>query len=278
MPAIINEAFIDYDLTDIPEGQTAGCIMQSNEELCAGVQTDDFERVLSTYMIAKSDWHLYADKMWPLLTSSVQTIHNQGREGSCVANATTQAVECCMYLQFGFEWWRELSAMSLYERIARSAQSGAMVSDGINAASSGGILPVDNELNRSKYDLVYPPRGFDPRRLNRLDWKPTAKLFRAKFLRINSPVAWFSSLMRGKPIVYGRSGHAICSIAAALYRGKWFFAYVNSWGEWGDKCNEKFPYGIGWDSLDTISRCVGYACERVTWRPEIPLPTPMNGE
>lgn len=273
MPTI-NDAFVDYDLTIVPEGQTSGWIEQPNDELCAGVETDDFERILSSAMIQKSDWHLWADKMWPLLTASVQTIHSQGREGSCVANALAQGVECAMYLQFGPEWWRELSPMSLYERIGRSPNSGAYIPNGVTEVIERGILPVDNDLNREKYDLVYPPRGFNPRRLNALDWKPTAKLFRARFLRINSPVAWFSALMRGKPIIYGRSGHAICSIAAAQNRGKWFFAYVNSWGKWGDKCNDRFDYGIGWDSIDVIDRCVGYAVERVTWRPEIPIPTP----
>ena len=265
----IDPQFIDHDLTP-PEGMATGLIEQDAESFAAGVLCQDIEATGN--LIPRSQWDDWANRREPALRASVRTILNQGREGSCVGNACVGAAMVCGALQYGSDW-RELSAMSLYERIGRTAQSGAMIPDGIAELTDRGALPLDSPANRDEFDIIYPATGFNPRRLRRLDWEPTAKLFRATdILRINTADGFFSALCHGWPTVYGRQQHCIYSVLPKKSRGKWYFGYANSWGsQWGDELNDTVGKGLGWDSERTISNCVGYAVRDVTRRPRIEM-------
>ena len=264
----ITNEFIDHDMTP-PEGVATGLIEQDAESFASGVLCMDIEATGN--LIPRSQWDDWAFRREPVLRASVRTILNQGREGSCVGNACVGAAMVCSALQYGSNW-RELSAMSLYERIGRSPQSGAYIPDGVTELLDRGALPLDTAANEDEFKLVYPATGFNPRRLRKLDWEPTAKLFRVTgALRINTVEGWFTALVKGWPVVYGRQGHCIYSVLPKKSRGKWYFGYANSWGQWGDELNGTVGKGLGWDSERTIANCVGYAIRDVTRRPRIEM-------
>lgn len=253
---------VDFDQVDQPKGW----IEQSNEALCAGVATDDYET--AGEMIPRSKWEAYAARAESMLRALVREVKNQGGEGSCVGNAITGAVQTASVLQFGPSRFRPLSAISLYKRIGRSPGSGAYIPDGINEMTTRGALPLDTAENRAAFGgSVMPATGFYSRFPDA--WETTAVHFAARFLRINTVDAWFSALVRGRPIVYGRQRHAIYSLLPKLSRGDWLFGYVNSWGAWGDLVNPDVGRGLGYDSLRVIDACVGYSVESVTLRDAI---------
>ena len=274
MPHDINNEFIDIDFEDDFDHQR-GFIDEDPLVARSSFRVEDFESYQSgRFMLPESEWKDTAGRMEDKIRSLVYTIMNQGREGSCVGYSTTQAVQVRMSFQFGEKYRRLLSGMSLYNRIGRSAQSGAMMSDGARESAEDGILPLDTSENRELYKHVYRPHGFvGERRMDREvpGWEETAGLFKPTWLRINSVDAWMSALLQCMPMMYGRSGHAICSLLPKHQRGQWWFGYLNSWGKWGDRTNDEFGYGIGWDSISRIRRCVGYACVNVSTRPEMAL-------
>jgi len=261
----ISEEFVDSDLVP-PDGIGAGLIEQDPEAFASSVLCGDIESASDVRLLERSEYQAWAIRAERLLRGSVRGILNQGREGSCVAFSTVAAMQIAGILQFG-DRMPELSPMSLYERIGRSASSGAMIPDGVNEATDRGVLPAYNEPNQAEFDLTYPMTGFNPRRLKRLDWEPTAKLFRvARVLRVGTVRGWITSLVNGWPIVYGRRGHALCSLFPKFEKGRLFFGYINSWGAWGDPVNPEAGNGLGWDSERTIDNCVGYAIQGLVRR------------
>lgn len=183
----------------------------------------------------------------------VSRIYDQGREGSCVANACCQAHEIIQALQYGKENVVHLSAMSLYKRIGRSPGSGAMVSDGLKELASRGALPLDNAENRAKYgDKVMPNTGWStpfP-----ADWQNTAsRLTAVEHYVIRGVQGLKTALVLGHPVVVGRQGHSICYTRLMRRSGKLVVKYANSWHErWGDK-------GFGYDSESQLRMSAGWA-------------------
>lgn len=277
----VNGDWVDIDLDD----ETLIPVDDDGHQLGQGLVEEDWNvgrasfvcedlENFGRYMIPEDKRRDLSEALEQKIRELVYMIMNQGREGSCVGFSTTQACQIRSEWQFGPKYRCPLSGISLYNRIGRSPQSGAMMSDGARESSEDGILPLDTPEARKLFKHVYRATGWvNERRMNNETpgWMETAKLFRAKWMRINSVGGWISALLQGMPIMYGRSGHAICSLLPKWRRGGWFFGYVNSWGRWGDVVNSRFPYGLGWDSERTISRCVGYACVNMTIRPEMNL-------
>lgn len=176
----------------------------------------------------------------------VSRIYDQGQEGSCVANATSQAHEILQALQFGIDKVTHLSAMSLYKRIGSTAQSGAMVSDGMDEAISRGILPLDTPENRAKFgDKVMANTGF--RSPYPAGWETTANEFRFdERLVIRSFAGLVTSLFNHHPVVVGRQGHSICYVRVMFVNGRLVVKYANSWKKtWGDQ-------GFGYDTRNQV--------------------------
>lgn len=172
--------------------------------------------------------------------------------GNCVANACGQSNEIIQGIQFGKDKVVHLSAMSLYKRIGSSAQSGAMVEDGIDEMMSRGILPLDNEENRVRYgNLVMPNTGW--RTSYPAEWETAAADFKVteRFV-VRTVKGLVSALINGWPVVVGRSGHSIC-YCRPMYdsRGNLVVKYANSWGDWGDE-------GFGYDSMGLIRSSAGW--------------------
>jgi hypothetical protein len=181
----------------------------------------------------------------------VTRIYNQKSEGSCVANATSQSHEIVQARQFGKDKVVHLSAISLYKRIGRSPSSGAMVSDGLKEMKSRGILPLDNEANRTKYQHVMPNTGF--RTAYPSGWETTAAMFKGvEAYAVTSVNGLMTALCRHEPVVVGRQGHSICYVRPMKKNGRWVAKYANSWGDWGDE-------GYGYDTLSQIKQSARWA-------------------
>jgi hypothetical protein len=179
-------------------------------------------------------------------------IYNQRNEGSCVANACSQAHEIVQSLQVGKDRSTRLSAISLYKRIGRSPGSGAMVSDGLDEMLERGVLPLDNPENRARFgNAVMPPTGFYTAYPE--NWPETAKFFKVnESLVIRSVEGLMTALFNQHPVVVGRAGHSICYCRPMMRSGKLVVKYANSWGEWGDA-------GYGYDSTGMIRSSAGWA-------------------
>ncbi len=196
-------------------------------------------------IIPRSEWSELIGPPERSLRPLVQRIKNQGQEGSCASNACSGAAETLQVKQWGAFGWVELSAISLYKRVASSAQSGSTINDNIREINSRGILPADTLRNREfvakgYFRHVHPNTGFNLRLPD--GWEETAIKFRVtEWWDIGSVEGMVSAWLRGMPVFYGRAGHAIFMVDVRLDGSRAMLCYANSWGEWGD-------HGFGWDT------------------------------
>lgn len=182
----------------------------------------------------------------------VTRIYDQGQEGSCVANACSQAHEINQARQFGLDKVTHLSAMSLYQRIGSGPNSGAMVSDGLDEMASRGVLPLDTPENRALFgSQVMPNTGWRNRKPD--GWETTAKNFAAhEWFIVESVNELITALLNQDPVVVGRAGHSICYCDPVYDGGNLLVKYANSWGNWGEK-------GFGYDSTRLIRSSASWA-------------------
>ncbi len=245
----INPQFIDVDFTkdpryvfgDLSKVRTFGSSAPSYEDVVPEIPESQW-RDLEEKMTAEDSG---ADKL-------VSRIYDQGQEGSCVANACCQAHEIVQALQHGIENVIHLAAISLYKRIGTSAQSGAMVEDGIDEMVKGGVLPLDTPENRARFgNMVMPNTGFRTpypsgheavmKTLLALEWHP-----------IRSVGGIMTAGFNRHPVVVGRQGHSIC-YARPKWKDKWLYKYANSWHEsWGEN-------GFGYDTMSQIRQSAQWA-------------------
>lgn len=233
---MIDRRWIDVDLRppeDCGVDGFAGCLPES-EAMMACTATD-FAAEFS--LIPRSEWPGLIANQGDVLRLDPY-IRNQGREGSCVGNGSAACFDRCQAVQRG-EIVRT-SAMSLYKRIGRSAQSGAVISDALEELRTRGILPEDTPENRARFDHVHPATGFSTRLPT--GWEETAAQFKVQeYWRINSFDEAATALFLGFGVVYGRARHCICGWQIVRDGAKWLLKYKNSWGNWGDA-------GFGYDS------------------------------
>lgn len=241
----IDTRFIDYNFPASPK-YTRGYLGMGD--------TGGFRAYQSQLdLIPDSDWESTAKMIEDSrsgLSWMISRIKDQGQEGSCVGNGSTYAFEATYRQQFGVSV--PFSAMSLYKQIGRSAQSGAVVTDAIEAMAQVGVLPEDTPNNRALFPMTFPATGFG----NKLPvgYESEAKKFRAtEWLLINSKAALVSALLSGRPVVVGREGHCICYTDILFRKGKMLARYVNSWGiDWGDAAGS-MRGGFGYDSEKLIN-------------------------
>lgn len=187
----------------------------------------------------------------------VTRIYNQKQEGSCVGNGSCQAFEIVQATQFGREKVVPISAMSLYKRIGRSAQSGAVVSDALEAMQDKGVLPLDTDENKQKFKHTHPATGFSKPLPS--GWEETAEQFKVLEATVcDSEAEVLSALADGFPVVVGRQGHCICYVSFFLKDGKLFVLYANSWGDWGQAAGH-MPSGFGVDTTSQIRQASDWA-------------------
>jgi len=225
-----------------PEDQLTGCLERSCD---CGSYFPVYER--DNALIERRFWKDFADDECGL-EPYVSRIFNQGREGSCASNATAQAMEIVTSQQIGKDQSTRLSAISLYTRVGRNANSGSSIPSNIQEVAERGLLPLNTTENKEKYDHTHPATGFSERLPS--GWEETAKLFQAfEWFDIQSFDGIATCLLKGFPVVYGRAGHAICGVNLVRRGGEWCIKYANSWGNWGE-------HGYGYDSEDFVSRSV----------------------
>ena len=188
----------------------------------------------------------------------VKYVLNQGREGSCVGNGVIAGTQVIQAKEFGLDDVTPLSAISLYQLIGRSANSGAMVDDGLETMQKVGAIPLDTPENREKYgNIVMPPTGFRSSRPE--GWEKVAKWFRiGEFYVVKTVNSLMTALIYGFPVIVGREGHCICYLTPLLVNGKWAVLYVNSWGEWGMSAG-LHDAGFGVDTISQVKKSARYA-------------------
>lgn len=207
-------------------------------------------------VIPQGEWKQHIDAMAAAgggASQLVTRIYDQRQEGSCVANACSQAHEIIQAVQLGKENVVHLSAISLYKRIGRSPNSGAMVSDGLEEMAERGVLPLDTPDNRAKFgDHVMPNTGF--RTAYPTGWEATAAKFKAtEWYVVDTVDELVTALIHQHPVVVGRSGHSICYCEPIYDDGDLYAKYANSWGaDWNDS-------GFGYDSMRLIRSSANWA-------------------
>lgn len=206
-------------------------------------------------VIPESQWRELADAAQQAgggCSQLVTRIYSQKSEGSCVANACSQANEIVQAVQFGKDRVVHLSAISLYKRIGRSASSGANVGDGLEEMSELGVLPLDDEANKARFPHTMPNTGFKTPYPS--GWEETAKQFRSvEWLVVNEIEELISALLRQWPVVVGRSGHSIVYADPVFKDGQLLVKYVNSWSaDWSEE-------GFGYDSRKMIKSSSNWA-------------------
>lgn len=213
-------------------------------------------------VIPRSEWPALAEKCdaeGTGIEQLVTRIYDQKSEGSCVANACSQAHEIIQAKQHGRDAVVPLSAISLYKRIGRSPGSGAMVSDGLEEMSTRGILPLDTPENRTKFgDCVMPNTGFYT--AYPAGWNAVAAMFKGfERLVIRSFEGLVTAGFNGHSSVVGRQGHSICYTRATFKSGRLLMPYPNSWSMgWGQAFGQ-MGGGFGFDSESQIKMSAGWA-------------------
>lgn len=253
---IINPQFIDVDFHKAPEY----CLGDLGRRARSPVRFGVFENLQAS--IPRTDWQRHAEEIEAAgggLERLVTRIFNQGQEGSCVGNATSQGHMLVQAKQFGKDRVVHLSPISIYKRIGRSPGSGATIDDAYEEVNARGILPLNTPENRQRFgEHVMPATGFHtpfPR-----GWEATGKKFAGVELDvIRTMEGLVTSLLLQDPVIVGRQGHSICYVAIIFDQwGRMYALYVNSWGRWGQGAGD-FEYGFGLDSESQIKASARWA-------------------
>lgn len=200
------------------------------------------------------------ERQWGLIAPHITRIYDQDGEPSCVSNAFCQAHEIVQARTFGHDRVVHLSAISLYKRVG-SPRSGSTLWDNMREMTTRGALPLDNPQNRQRFAHVFPANGYHTPWPT--GWEETARLFQnAEWADIDSLQEFMTALLRGHPVIYARSGHCILAVTPVLRNSTLYCGYVNSWGRWGAPVNERFDYGMGFDTRRVMSYG-GYALRSI---------------
>jgi hypothetical protein len=254
LPINIDPKFIDVDFPTRPEftfGDTGQRVFRSRRPT--------FEE--SVPLIPESEWQAEIEKIdanGGHLERMIVNIFDQKQEGSCVANASSQAHQITQAMQNGKENVVQLSAISLYKGIGSSPNSGANVSDALEFIDEHGVLPLNNAANTARFKHVMPSTGFYSKYPQ--GWDETANLFKGhESFELTSIAGLASASFRGYAIVVGRRGHSICYVRPTWKNGQLGFVYANSWTpQWGFAMGE-FPGGFGLDTLNVIRDSADWA-------------------
>jgi hypothetical protein len=151
------------------------------------------------------------------LTLYNDTLNYQAPEHSCVSNATETAIRVVRNRQLGLAHTVKFSPMSLYCRVNPRRWGGSTMLGNLDEASARGILPEDTPQNKAVFaDHVARQNAV---------YFPASELF-----RIRTAEQFASALLRGWPIVNGRSGHSICHLDLVYRNGKYLSKYADSYG------------------------------------------------
>lgn len=236
------------DVAVAPESHMMGCLPR-NTALGADFPVLEDEDDL----IPRSDWDDYiaAQDDDEFLVGAIK---DQDGEGTCASNATTGSREYVWNLNFGKEWFIQLSPISVYRWIAPGPDTGSTISDNLKQLRDVGALPADTPRNREILQYLQLPVkvlknvGYSQQFPD--GWKDLAALFRmSEWNDIRSFNGMVSNILKKRKPVYGRAGHAIYGVKVVKRNGVYYVKYANSWGNWGED-------GYGYDSESFISGAI----------------------
>ena len=170
------------------------------------------------------------------LCPNVRQILDQGRNGSCATESTTQGVLIVRDVA-GLPFVL-LNPLSIYRVTSGGRDQGSNIDSNLIFARDIGILP-ESYWPRSKGFRAIPPDG----------WEDVAKPYRIEeFYDIRNKVEVGSALLKGFAVVFGWSGHS-CIMTRLL--SKTAARYANSWGMYSGSDN-------GFDTIKLRSINFGY--------------------
>lgn len=235
----IDKRFIDVDFPT--QGRPTGDL---GEKLSLGADKfgDNVKTLSKDELIA-----IAQDPNYTGCENLITRVYDQNGDPSCTSNGTCQAHEIKQAQQFGKEHVIALSQLSLYKRVG-TARSGSSVNENLKELLDVGVLPLDTPENRAKGFQHFGPEAGYSRYSLPSGWQETAKTFRGfEYYDVEGMQQFYTALALNFPVVYGRSGHAICAVRLMYENGKFIRKYVNSWGSWGTGGGD-FDYGFGFDS------------------------------
>ena len=244
----MKKQFIDCDV--MPNGmQARGCLPRDDK--CG-----------SDWPVFEDQFDIYPREDWPELIEQntslrevVQRIYNQRQEGSCASNATCQAMEIAWRQTLGPAAYVAFSPISIYRWVANGPNDGSVISHNLRQLRDVGALPLTDEASKASLQRMGLPQIHTLEHTGYYQsfpdgWKTTAGYFQCvEWYDIESFDGIISALLDDFPVVYGRSGHAICGVAPYQDGRTFGIEYANSWGDWGDN-------GYGRDTESKISRAV----------------------
>ena len=253
--------FVDVDFTKCPE-YVPGYVGKQSPLPAKCCRYEDAAKVYKDAELKEIAAELEKNRTG--LEWLIAAIKNQKQEGSCVGNGSTQAFEIVQGLKFGRSRIVQISAMSLYKRIGRSAQSGAVVADAWDALEEKGVLPLDTPENKARFKHTHPATGFSQPLPT--GWEETALQFKGLEASVcDSMPELLSALCNGHPVVVGREGHCIVYVRPMWKDGRWQMLYANSWGDWGVAAGYmKAGFGVDTESQIKKSSDWAYAIRSIT--------------
>ena len=170
------------------------------------------------------------------LRSKVKQIFDQGSNGSCATESTTQSEQIVRAV--AGQPFVLLNPLSIYRVTSGGRDRGSSIDENLMFARETGILP-ESYWPRSKGFRATPPDG----------WQDVAAKYRIdEFFDIGSIDEVGTALLRGLPVVFGWQGHS-CVLVELLSDTE--AVYANSWSkEWGDS-------GFGTIALSKINFSYG---------------------
>jgi len=232
-----------------PSGRVAGCLKRKSKfgKLKGCPPMAD---VIDT--IPKRDWGDWIGKV--ALCANIRQILDQGSNGSCAWESTTQGVligRDVARLPFVL-----LNPLSGYHFTCGGRDQGSNIDSNLVHARDKGILP-ESYWPRSKGWRASPPDG----------WEDVAKQYQIEeFYDIRNTEEVGSALLKGFAVVFGWEGHS-CILTRLL--SSTTARYANSWGDWGDN-------GFGTIKLRSINFGYGaFAVRNATSHGAIPVPEPQ---
>ena len=250
----IPEHLLDIDFVAAGKAATRllGCNPRTDQP---GVSCPFFGEVFRDRIIPRSDWDSYLEQLDPNFGRLDHYQHDQDGEGTCTGNAGCASVEQKWAEKYGTDYAISLSPPSVYQFCARSANSGSTTNCILKRLRENGAVPIHNEQNRKVLATLELDTSHMIREVgwnqNVRGMEETMSQFRIdEFYEIRNVDEFFSALLYGFPILYGRAGHAIKGTDLVKRAGTYACKYRNSWGQWGDG-------GYGYDTLDYILRTNG---------------------
>ena len=259
--------FVDVDLDTPPPGQGKGLLeMPASERELFASSLPAFESARPGQMVPRSRWKELAMQVRGQYRDDVTEIYSQGNFGSCVGFGAAQCLETTLRRRYGRRHRVSLSGMSVYKRIGSGPQSGAMISDGMEAICDEGALPTDTPENKAQYDHTHPLRSWTTPLPD--GWRTTAALFRGhRFAIAKSVDEIASAMLNGYSGIVGRQAHCVPYVYLDFSGNAPLWAYANSWDtNWNDN-------GFGYDSENTVRSLWLYVLLDVVARPDLEVPT-----